>query len=257
MLAEPFPIQWDAFFPDVVPSLKLPDVVGTAAPDGQAVAAPVLNTRHSEKDMNEKKIARKQSPTPKARKARPSLMFCLSLSVTAALAAGCASTSPLTRAFYEEYVKNPNTPDPDPRLAECPPESVESMTNNGVAIGSFQTSATFGSGYGQKEDHVPLSQIADTMSVPLDGTGVEVRRTWGNLTFEGVMRGAAIIQGDRLYVRFVNFSTRNELNIQIPVCMEVWHGGKPGVPHFGLDPEKPGFVKVLTHIQVKAVSHFD
>ncbi|MFY0562964.1 serine/threonine protein kinase [Archangium lansingense] len=259
MSPEVFPIQWDAFFPDVVPSLKPPDVVGNAAPNGQAVASPVLNARHSEKDMHEKKTSRKPTPSPQARKARPSLMFCLSLSVTAALAAGCASTSPITREFYEQYIKNP-PPYPEPEdawLVECPPESVKNMKENGVTIGSIHPYATFGGGYGQRERRIPLSELPDTMSVPMGGTGVELRERWGNFMMVGVIMGGSIIKGDRVYTRLINYSGLEDNARQVPVCMEVWHEGKLGTPNLGLDPDQPGFVKVPSRIQLKAVSHFD
>ena len=245
MSPEPFPIQWDTFFPDVVPSLKSPQVVADAAPNGQAVAAPVINVKHSEKDMH----------PPQARKTRPSLMFCLSLSATAALAAGCA-TSPITRAFNEKMVKTKAFPDEPQRLVECPPEAVKAMKENRVNPGSFHPDAVYGSGY-EGVSNVPLSRLGATMSVPLLGTGVELRTRWGDLMHSGVVLGASIVMEDRVYTRLVNYSgMMADENRQVPVCMEVWHGGKPGVPHSGLDPENPGMVKVAPRVQLKAVSKF-
>jgi len=255
MSPEAFPIQWDAFFPDVVPSLKPPHVVADAAPNGQAVAAPVLNTRHSEKDMSEKKMPQKPTAPAQVRKSRPGLMYCLSLSVAAALAAGCA-TSPVTRAFEEQWAKPPAF-DMAEGLVDCEPETIKAMKENRIAIGSFHPDAVYGSGYDQDEMQVYLSRLGATMSVPMRGTGVEVRTRWGDLMGSGVLRGASVIVGDRVYTRLVNYSGGlPDDNRQVPVCMEVWHDGKPGVPHFGMDPEKPGMVKVVPRVQVKAVSKY-
>lgn len=259
MSPEAFPIQWDAFFPDVVPSLKPPHVVADAAPNGQAVAPPVLNTRHSEKDMSEKKTPQKPTAPAQVRKSRPGLMYCLSLGVAAALAAGCA-TSPISRAFDEQWVKSGEWPKEEgpEDLLECKPETIKAMKEAGITIGSFNPYAVYGSGFRQRERQVWLSKLGATMSVPLSGTGVEVRRTWGTLNgHTGVLLGASVIVGDRVYTRLINYSgLRGDDNRQVPVCMEVWHDGKPGVPHFGLDPEQPGFVKVVPEVHVKAVSKY-
>ncbi|MFY0526769.1 serine/threonine protein kinase [Archangium gephyra] len=258
MSPEAFPIQWDAFFPDVVPSLKPPHVVADAAPNGKAVAAPVLNASHSEKDMSEKKTPQKPAPALQARKSRPGLMYCLSLGVAAALAAGCA-TSPISRAFDEQWVKSgkwAKAEEPED-LVECEPETIKAMKENHIAIGSFHPDAVYGSGLGQFPRQVPLSRLGATVSVPMSGTGVEVRTRWGDFMASGVLRGASVVLGDRVYTRLVNYSGGlPDDNRQVPVCMEVWHDGKPGVPHFGLDPENPGHVKVAPRVQVKAVSKY-
>lgn len=256
MSPEAFPIQWDAFFPDVVPSLKPPHVVGDAAPNGQAVAAPVLNARHSEKEMPEKKTTLKSpAPTP-ARKARPGVRACLGLSAAAALATGC--TSAQNRAFDEQYIKSGLVYGGE-ALVECPSASVKNMKERGIAIGSFHD-AIYGSGFRQREVQVPLGKLREKMSVPLNGTGVELRTAWGNFAGVGVALGASIIVGDRVYTRLYNYSPNVAYEDHVPVCMEVWHEGKPGVPHFGMDPDKAsvpgGFVWVPPRVQLKAVSRF-
>ena len=256
MSPEPFPIQWDAFFPDVVPSLKPPHVVADAAPNGKAVAAPVVNARHSEKDMSEKNTPQKPAPAPQARKSRPSLMYCLSLSVAAALAAGCA-TSPIKRAFEEQWAKPKAFDEFSDDLVECEPETLKAMKENRIAIGSFHLDGVFGSHVEADERMVPLSRLGDTVSVPLESTTVEVRRRWGDLLGNGLLIGASVVVGDRVYTRLVNYSGGlPDDNRQVPLCMEVWHEGKPGVPYLGPDPKKPGLVKVPARVQVKAVSKY-
>jgi serine/threonine-protein kinase len=97
------------------------------------------------------------------------------------------------------------------------------------------------------------------MSVPLSGTGVELRSDWGGLGALGRFGGASIIVEDRVYTRLTNFSPFAVNAVQVPVCMEVWYDGKPGVPHFGRDPTKAfpgGFIWVVPRVQLKAVSRF-
>jgi serine/threonine-protein kinase len=252
---EAFPIRWDAFFPDVVPSLKPPHVVADAAPNGQAVAAPVVNARHSEKDMPEKQSPQKPPPPPQARKARPSVSACLAMGAIAAQAAGCASVH--NKAFYENFVK-PKLIYGAEGFMECPPSSVQSMKEHGIAIGSFHE-GVFGSGYNQRVRNVPLERLGEKMSVPLSGTGVEIRSDWGGLPALGTFLGGSIIVEDRVYTRLINFSPFAIDAMQVPVCMEVWYDGKPGVPHFGRDPTisvPGGFVWVIPRVQLKAVSRF-
>ncbi|WPB76706.1 serine/threonine-protein kinase [Archangium violaceum] len=254
MSPEAFPIRWDAFFPDVVPSLKPPHVVADAAPNGQAVAAPVINARHSEKDMSQKNPP-KQPPSTQARKARPSVSACLGMGALAALSAGC--TSAHNKAFHENFVKTGIFYDAED-LLECPPSSVKSMKEHGIAIGSLHD-AVYGSGINQEESRVPLDELGEKMSVPLSGTGVELRSDWGGLGARGRLGGASIIVEDRVYTRLTNFSPFAVNAVQVPVCMEVWYDGKPGVPHFGRDPTKAfpgGFIWVVPRVQVKAVSRF-
>ncbi|HEX5753006.1 MAG TPA: protein kinase [Archangium sp.] len=255
MSPEAFPIRWDAFFPDVVPSLKPPHVVADAAPNGQAVAAPVVNTRHSEKDMTEKQSSQKPPPPTQARKARPSISACLGLGALAALAAGCASVH--NKAFYENFVKSKILYEAE-GLMDCPPSSIKSMKEHGIAIGSLHD-AVYGSGLNQRELLVPLEKLGEKMSVPLNGTGVELRSDWGALGARGNFGGASIIVEDRVYTRLIVFNPFAVNALQVPVCMEVWYDGKPGVPHFGRDPTKAfpgGFVWVVPQVQLKAVSRF-
>ncbi|WP_169800639.1 serine/threonine protein kinase [Archangium gephyra] len=252
---EAFPIRWDAFFPDVVPSLKPPHVVADAAPNGQAIAAPVVNARHSEKDMPEKTSPPKLPPSTQARKARPNVSACLAMGVIAAHAAGCASV--YNNTFHEEFVKTKIFPGAED-LLDCPPSSVKSMKEHGIAIGSLHD-AIFGSGFGQRERRVPLEKIGEKMSVPMNGTGVELRSEWGGLNNGGAFNGASIIVNDRVYTRLITFSPLVFGARSVPVCMEVWYDGKPGVPHFGRDPtisEPGGFVWVVPRVQLKAVSRF-
>jgi eukaryotic-like serine/threonine-protein kinase len=255
MSPEAFPIRWDAFFPDVVPSLKPPHVVADVAPNGQAVAAPVVNDRHSEKDMLEKNNPPKPLPPIQARKARPSVSACLAMGAIAAQAAGCASVHNST--FHENFVKTGIFPGAED-LLDCPPSSIKSMKEHGIAIGSFHD-AVYGGGFRQRERRVPLERLGEKMSVPMNGTGVELRSDWGGLNGSGDFSGASIIVEDRVYTRLINFNTLVVGAGSVPVCMEVWYDGKPGVPHFGRDPTKSspgGFVWVVPRVQLKAVSRF-
>ena len=73
---------------------------------------------------------------------------------------------------------------------------------------------------------------------------------------QGVLLGASVVIGDRVYTRLIHYSGLEDQNRQIDVCMEVWHDGKPGAPYFGVDPENPGHILVAPRIQLKAVSHW-
>lgn len=259
MSPEPFPIQWDTFFPDVVPPRKPPHVAGDAAPDGGAVAAAVHNDRHSENDMSEKNTPTRPPPPSRTPKARPSIKTCLSLGAAAALAAGCAPMSPIGRAFIAaaDLPGRDYAPEDLAALIECPPEAIKAMKENDVAIGSVHKDSVFY--YPGVDTHwnLPYPKLPATTPVPLSWTGVHIRIPWGRFNTDAIIIGSSVILGDRVYSRLIAYNGPFGDDRHLPVCMEVWHEGKLGTPIAGPVPNEPAQVMLPPRIHLKAVSKYN